>query len=501
LLEKSIRETIIDSERMSGQLDTKTQIAFAFLVALVFILLILNVFSYFFKSFQTLWSSSLILIGIYFIFVFLNSVIQELGVLCWPNIFLTLMVIFHLGYYVPLQMGLVAKMQDYPAPGDRLIPFGMTLFAAAMITFEAGILLGDWISERRKAKPLNQTTEYELKLIFRFGILLSFLSGLLLFIYIMQTGGIIKTFNMSYSDYIQFMSSNDPRAIATSLIFLPIGLLLVYIGIDRSNPRKSRLLSRIVILVAFLLALWQFWLGSRGTAFLLLLSFVYIRHIWVKRFEQKHIIALLVVILLVSIVLIPVIKGIRNVPVAERGSTISGVSLNPLDALVEMGGTIRPYIGFLQLFPAAGSNEYLHGKSYAIALGRIIPNIGFQIERDSSQTYYRSNVWITQQLDPAAASIGIGLGSSGIAEPYINFGYPGLLIFFFFLGLAIMLLERYTIKNKSILAVALTAFIFTATNWYIRDDIYGVIRPIAWGLISILILFFLFKRKRLENEA
>ena len=501
LVNRSLGTKFIGAEGMSGQLDTKAKLSFGLLVALVSSLLVLNILSYCIHGLQNLWTFSLVLCGIYFIFLVLNSVVQELGILCWPNIFLTLMVIFHLGYYMPLQWGLIEKSPINPDLNNPLIPFAMTLLAAAIITFEAGVLLSLRISGPEKEKPQKATTAYELKMIFRFGVLITTLSVLLLLIYIVETGGIMNILKMSYSDYMQFLSSSDPRAIATSLVFLPIGLLLIYIGIDRSNTKKSKLYSRLIIFVVFLLTVWQFWLGSRGTAFLLALSFVYIRHIWVKRYRQKDIIALLVIILAISIILIPIIKEIRNLPVSERGASLSNTSLDPLDALVEMGGTIRPYVGFFQVFPPGGAEAYLHGKSYVIALGRIIPNVGFSVTRDSTQSYFRTNIWITQRLDPAAASVGIGLGSSGVAEPYINFGYFGLLIFFFLLGLGITLLERYTIRNRSILAVALIAFMFSSVNWYIRDDIYGVIRPIAWGLISLLVLYLLFKRNRLESET
>jgi len=190
---------------------------------------------------------------------------------------------------------------------------------------------------------------------------------------------------------------------------------------------------------------------------------------------------------------IPIIASYRNLPTGERAAALRHADFNPLSGILEMGGTYRTLYAFSEVF---GSGERpLMGTSYIKAGQHLLPNLGMR--KDSSQTagYYRSNVWITDLIDPLLASQHGGLGSTGIGEPYANFGFFGVVLFFLALGLALTVLEIYSLGKKSIVSTAILAAVFIPVNWYVRDDIYGVARPVVWCLIVIGFSYFALSRK------
>jgi oligosaccharide repeat unit polymerase len=195
---------------------------------------------------------------------------------------------------------------------------------------------------------------------------------------------------------------------------------------------------------------------------------------------------------------IPIVASYRNLPAGERAAALRHADFNPLSGILEMGGTYRTLYAFSEVFES--QERPLMGTSYIKAAQHLLPNLGMR--KDSSQTagYYRSNVWITDVIDPLLASQHGGLGSTGIGEPYANFGFFGVVLFFLVLGFALTVLEIYSLAAKSIMSTAILAAVFIPVNWYVRDDIYGVARPVVWCLIVIGSSYFVLSRRMARHQ-
>jgi oligosaccharide repeat unit polymerase len=139
----------------------------------------------------------------------------------------------------------------------------------------------------------------------------------------------------------------------------------------------------------------------------------------------------------------------------------------------------------------SGQTPLMMGDSYVKAGQHLLPNLGMQKASSYASGYYRSTVWITDVIDPLLAAQNVGAGSTGIGEPYANFGFLGVVLFFVLLGFALTTLEIHSLAARSILSTAILAAIFIPVNWYVRDDIYGTARPVVWCLAIIASAYFL----------
>jgi oligosaccharide repeat unit polymerase len=330
----------------------------------------------------------------------------------------------------------------------------------------------------------------DFKAILYLGIFVTSLSSILFILYIYQLGNFSGILKLNYSDYVSFLSYSDPRFAATSIIFLPVGLLLLYIGLRGSSIYKKQRYTCLVVSGLILFSFWLLWVGNRGTAMLSLTAILYLSHLRrAKRIPYWQV----ALIVLVGSLTIAVVKQFRDVPISLRSDLY--FRINPLDGLVELGGIFLPYHGFIKLFSSEmvsrmGINPYL------IAIMRLVPNLGTMPEPIEYTEYFRSNIWITQILAPQALSVGIGLGSSGIGEPYACFGYFGVVFLFLVIAFFIVKLEMSSLLFSSAYTSGLIAFLFIPMNWYIRDDIFGTLRPVAWGCIAVFITAFLAGRKK-----
>jgi hypothetical protein len=164
---------------------------------------------------------------------------------------------------------------------------------------------------------------------------------------------------------------------------------------------------------------------------------------------------------------------------------LANISLNDfniLDAPAEMGTSIRPLVETLDL---VGPKDFRLGKTYWIAIKGIVPNLALRWEASSSESEsdLPPNHWITAMVDPWAYKNYGGLGFSAIAEPYMNFGVPGVLFYFFLLSVFLTYLERLSIRSAY--ALAAWALILGPLLWTTRNDFSNFFRPASWGLLTL----------------
>lgn len=456
-------------------------------------LLIANYVSYLMHILYGLWASAITLVLLITCSMRLNRRCLLARHFSWANIFIALLVLFHLGYYLPAKIGLIDEVDFMPSIRSAESQVAMILFCAAVLAFESGVLSGcrrALVRQRRRRETRTDDMRSASALL-AIGLPVLALSIVVLAIFTFQQGGLQSTFKMSYADLNDFLSRSDSRFVETGVQFFPVGVLITYVGLLYKGVR-----GRPIICVRALSCLFIAWLlivGSRGTAFLLVLALLYVGHLCHRPVRWRTI---LIVGILVTI-MIPVIAAYRNVSGGGRLEAAREATLIPLAAALEMGQTYRTLVGFVDYF-WKDRHPLMLGRSYWIAVPRLIPNVGLSSGSIPAGDYYRTTVWITELLEPSTARAGGGLGSTGIGEPYANFGYPGVVALFWCLGFVIGGLEQYFLLTRSGAAMGIICGIFIATNWYIRDDVYGTIRPVVW---SVVVILFIFHRLRVRRNV
>jgi oligosaccharide repeat unit polymerase len=382
-----------------------------------------------------------------------------------------------------------------PSVDSRTGDLAMVLYCCALLSFSIGVSCGvSWASRKLVCDPASDIHKISTaKAITWAGAVIILLDLFLFVVFLAQTGSLSKILRLSYTDYWDFLTYEDPRFLMTFVQFMPVGLLLVYVGVwSRKTTRRNLIYLDIS---SVLYVVWLILIGARGPAFLFAVAVLYVRHLCYQRISNAAVIAAAVAFLFA----IPIIASYRNLPSGERAAALRHADFNPFSGILEMGGTYRTLYAFSELF---GSQErpLMMGASYIKAGQHLLPNLGSR--KDSSQTagYYRSTVWITDAIDPLLASQNGGLGSTGIGEPYANFGFFGLVLFFLVLGFAFTVLEMYSVAGRSTMSMAILAAIFVPVNWYVRDDIYGLARPVVWCLVVIGSTYLALSRKMVKTS-
>jgi oligosaccharide repeat unit polymerase len=439
---------------------------------------------------QIYWGSCVVIL-FFTAIPFLISLKSTLaGYFCFPNIFVALLALFHIGYYVPVRLGLVDGLDYMPSVDSRTGDLAMILYCCALLSFSIGVSCGlSWANRKVVCSPPSARSRIlTAKTITWAGVTITLLNLFLFVVFLVQTGDVSKILRLSYTDYWDFLTYEDPRFLMTFVQFMPVGLLLVYIGFWSRKVARRKLI--YLDIASVLYVVWLILIGARGPAFLFAVAVLYVRHLCYRRISTVAVSAAAVAFLFA----VPIIASYRNLPAGQRAAALRHADFNPLSGILEMGGTYRTLYAFSELF-GADERPLMMGESYVKAGQHLLPNLGMR--KDSSQTagYYRSTVWITDVIDPLLAFQHGGLGSTGIGEPYANFGFFGVVLFFLVLGFAFTILEIFSVSGKSIISAAILAAIFIPVNWYVRDDIYGMARPVVWCLVVIGSSYFLFSRK------
>ena len=129
--------------------------------------------------------------------------------------------------------------------------------------------------------------------------------------------------------------------------------------------------------------------------------------------------------------------------------------------------------------------DFRLGWTYWIAIKGIVPNLALRWEASSttSDADLPPGHWITATVDPWTYKNYGGMGFSAVAEPYMNFGVPGVLVYFFLLSFFLVYLEHISIRNAYTLAA--WALILGPLLWTTRNDFTNFFRPAVWGLLTL----------------
>ena len=183
--------------------------------------------------------------------------------------------------------------------------------------------------------------------------------------------------------------------------------------------------------------------------------------------------ALIIFVLLLSF--ISVVRQIRQVGLSEIAA--EEVDLNPIDALLEMGGSLRSVTETVA-WEAAGE-DFIYGASYWAPLERLILRFVPGIDSPNAFYDYRLlNVLIMRRVGP--------IGYSPIAEAFRNFGAIGVFMILLLTG---VLLGRLDLWPSTTIRNSLLVVIYVPLLVQIRNSFTSV--PFQWiiGLVLILAVY------------
>ena len=167
-------------------------------------------------------------------------------------------------------------------------------------------------------------------------------------------------------------------------------------------------------------------------------------------------------------------------------------------SITEMGQTVGVLANVIKLVPAVDSHTY--GNSYWLAFKEMFPNVGGNINSEKSRSARKNKAtfdqaelvkmapadWITYRLNRWKFDNGQGVGFSAVAEPYLNFGTAGVVLFFIFLGFLFGRLDMLNLVAHPYIFL-MVATIFWPFIRTVRNDFGNFSKPAGFILIIILI--------------
>jgi oligosaccharide repeat unit polymerase len=391
-----------------------------------------------------------------------------------PMLYLALLGLFHLGIVVPWALGIYDISQT---PG--FVPYGLSralkMITYSILVYQLGLLaaLG---GGRFHTKPIAQG---ELKLedskVFGVGSSL-FIFGSIMFVIGLIRLGSVGYDRLTYSVTFRLRAESDPRLFGTGMTIALIGLCLAAAGASKRQMRIAYFYTGLWFLVFF-------YLGFRSpaiTAALLVFAVAFKKGVRWPRWAPW-------MAGLILLIAVPMVRVIREEPLNERSLTSSLHEMSILDGPAEVGGALRPLTETLDLI---GRDNYRYGRTYLIAMKGILPNLALRWEAPATETIddLPPGHWITAIVDPWAYKNHEGMGFSGVAEPYMNFGIAGVVVYFFLLGILLVRLEQLSIRSSY--SLAMWALLVGPLLWTIRNDFREFFRPAVWGLLCLGVMWF-----------
>ena len=385
-----------------------------------------------------------------------------------PLIYLSILGLFHLGLILPWALG-IYDISRAPLFTPYGLSHAIALIDYSIVAFHIGTIVA--LSRKRHAFLFSQSvTDTEDKNVYASGCIL-LTAGISLFIVGLIGLDPLGYFRLTYSETYRLRAESDPRLFGS-------GMTVAFIGLSIAAAGASRRRFRVVFIVGAVWLVSLMYLGFRGpTVIAALIVYVIARK---KGLRVPPLVS--IVAAAVFLVILPLLHESRELPLNERLAHISLNDFNILDAPAEMGMSIRPLVETVDLL---GPNDFRLGRTYWIAIKGIVPNLAIHWEASSttSDADLPPNHWITAIVDPWTYKNNGGMGFSAVAEPYMNFGIPGVLIYFSLLSFLLIYLEQISIRNSY--ALAAWALILGPLLWTTRNDYTNFFRPAVWGLLTL----------------
>jgi len=383
-------------------------------------------------------------------------------------VYLGLFALFHLGLVVPWALGIRRNV----VPGwvhTNQLGEALGLVILALAAFQAGAALAVWFGPR--VGPSGPQPVYCNHPMYCAGLGIVAL-GALSFLWGVNRLGYERLLQVNYFETYALLQQYDPRLFISSLTVVPIGLYLA----AAACPRDSLLTVGGVGLgwtVAIL------FLGFRGYALVPAVTVIAILN--QRGVRLARVAAGMGAVFLLFV--IPVVRGVRDSRLGTRIPPLNALEdADPLAALEEMGGSLRPLVHTLQFMQTEPPRW---GGTYWRALKSALPNVSLEWQGRPYVPLEElpPSHWVTSQAAPYLYRIHGGIGFSAVAEPYMNFGTPGVAAYFLLLGLTLVRVEQKCLARPTRLAA--WGVVLGPLLWTTRNDFHALFRPAILGLLCM----------------
>lgn len=452
---------------------------------LLFILGVGSLYSYFNEEILSVNMSAALAATIWIAGVTCLALRTENGFFSLPVGYLLLLGIFHLGMIIPLLMGFQV---DFASPWlfSTSVSKSLSLCGTAFAFYSIATLSYRY----RTGGTIRLMTHHHLSdKNFNISVQFLFLGGLILGALGVCFLGVgmwrLNLFQVTYVESYMLRMDNDPRLFVTGYLFVLMGMVI-------SGSAASRGQIKWIVMISVLIFAPLFLYGFRGQ---IIVYFMALLSIWYRK-DQRLARKIGYVALLAVVLLAPAVKALRDSREITFAYAIKNINL--LDFVTEAGGSLGPLVEIVNQIDYYNS-PYWHGASYWTGLTRIIPNVNPDWARVDSVNTDAPSAWITERVDPYIFSRGGGMGSSGIAEPFLNFGPFGVVLFFGLAGYLLMKYEHVSKTNPYQQAVLMCAY--ASLLWTCRNDFSEFFRPTAWAFVFVTGISFFVKLKLATTSA
>ena len=386
-------------------------------------------------------------------------------------VYLYVFAVFHLGLVVPWALGLYRAPLPYWMQVNRLSP-ALAQIIIAMAAYQVGLSLAVWRWPSLRNGAALEPVRYCNVVLYHLGLAIV-VAGLVAFGWGVRSLGAERLLQLNYFETYALTNRHDPRFFISSLTLVPIGLYLA----AAAAPRRR------IPLVVSVVSAWSaciLFLGFRGYA---LVPAVAVLAVLNKRGVRLPRVACLLGLAGLLIV-IPLVRGLRASRLAERSISEALEAVEPWAAFGEMGGSLRPLVHTLDFMEA---EPWRWGETYWQALKAALPNLSLDWQGGSYRPLDQlpPNHWVSRQAAPRLYREFGGMGFSAVAEPYMNFGTPGVLAYFLLLGAALGWADHFDAARPTRLAV--WAVVLGPLLWTTRNDFHALFRPALLGLASVML--------------
>lgn len=333
----------------------------------------------------------------------------------------------------------------------------------AMIGFSLSAIL--FSKEAPQTSDLLSDSLTYRKRLFNIGGLLLGAFIVLFFAVIIATGAI-----NSYGAYLEVMATNPLYAVIFSYLYFFIGIAFVFVCVAYAPG-----FGYLYFALFAIWALFAFKIGLRGEV--MFPSAVAACMLGRKGAPLSG--WILAILVLLFLIVTGIVKNAR-----VSGDYSQDLGLNPLNAVAEMGSSLRAVQETVK-WRKNDNFELLAGGSYWAPVERQLALFIPQLDRvDVEQDGRLLNIVVQKKAGP--------IGFSAVAEAYINFGEKGVILVFFVIGWLMAKLDSSasTIRNDILIGVALLPIFVTIRNSFIHVPVQLIL-----GLSLATLLMYLGYKK------
>lgn len=393
--------------------------------------------------------------------------VSSRGLWSAASMYLGVFCLFHFGLTLVYGLGLsIQEDFDYEIRqwfyDSAYTPEALLLTNLGLIAFTLGVLLTSFLNvSKPKPARIGQNLDPILGWV---GFFLTAISIGAWFWLVLKAGG-VKLLTSSYETFLQATEKMELH-----WVYYGIGLGMIFLAV--ASPSNLRRMGLALFLVWAVIALP---LGLRGEVLFPAFSALVVSAKLKIPISTKKFLAIAVCVLS----LVSVMRGVRQVGL--DGMKLSEVSLSPVDALVEMGCSLRPVCTVVTW--TSEGEDFLYGASYWAPFDRslalVIPGSNRLDAEDDDRIM---NILMNKRVGP--------IGFSPIAEAFFNFGVWGVFLVLFLTGLVLGWMDTWaaTPFYRGILGV-----FFLPLLIQIRNSFVAVPFQILAGVALLVCIYLLAK--------